>query len=84
MCPFWDPTAFVPASGVSSEPLGDGPQRVVSRNGHRVGYFAGLDDLAALGVDLSRMEVVDRWLSAPAQPGGLPLANTSAAPPSVP
>jgi hypothetical protein len=45
---------------VSSEPLGDGPQLLVSRNSHLVGYVEGLDDLAALGVDLSRMEVVDR------------------------
>ena len=50
---------------VSTEPLGDGPQLVVSRNGHRVGYAAGLEDLIDLGIDLSRMEVVERWLGPP-------------------
>jgi hypothetical protein len=46
-----------------AEPLGDGAQLCVWRHGRVVAYCASPDDLAALGVDMSRMAVVTRWLS---------------------
>jgi hypothetical protein len=46
---------------VSTDPLGDGPQLIVRRHGQLVGYCADKSDLAALGVDLSRMAVIARW-----------------------
>jgi hypothetical protein len=46
---------------VSGDPLGDGPQLIVSRYGRLIAYCAGGDDLVGLGVDLSRMAVVARW-----------------------
>jgi hypothetical protein len=46
---------------VIAEPLGDGPQLLVRRHGHVVAYVAGAEDLAALGVDTSRLAVVRRW-----------------------
>ena len=51
------------------EPIGDGAQLCVRRHGRVVAYCASPDDLAALGVDLSRMAVVARWLrSSPGRP----------------
>lgn len=51
------------------EPIGDGAQLRVRRHGRVVAYCASPDDLAALGVDLSRMAVVARWLrSSPGRP----------------
>ena len=44
-------------------PIGDGAQLLVRRHGFVVAYCAGPEDLGALGVDLSRMAVVDRWLT---------------------
>lgn len=44
-----------------AEPLGDGAQLCVRRHGRVVAYCASPDDLAALGVDMSRMAVVARW-----------------------
>ena len=46
-----------------AEPPGDGPQLCVRRHGRVVAYCASPGDLAALGVDMSRMAVVARWLS---------------------
>ena len=46
---------------VSADPLGDGPQLIVRRHGQLVAYCADESDLAALGVDLSRMAVIARW-----------------------
>jgi hypothetical protein len=46
---------------VSGDPLGDGPQLIVSRYGRLVAYCAGEADLAGLGVDMSRMAVAARW-----------------------
>ena len=43
-------------------PVGDGAQLLVCRNGYLIAYCARPADLAGLGVDLSRMAVVDRWL----------------------
>lgn len=45
----------------SANPLGDGPQLLVRRYGRLIGYCADADGLAALGVDVSRMAVADRW-----------------------
>ena len=46
---------------VSGDPLGDGPQLIVSRHDRLIAYCAGEADLAGLGVDLSRMAVAARW-----------------------
>jgi hypothetical protein len=46
---------------LSVDPLGDGPQLLVRRFGHLVGYCASQADLAGLGVDMSRMAVISRW-----------------------
>jgi hypothetical protein len=46
-----------------AEPLGDGAQLRVRWPGLVVAYCASPDDLAALGVDMSRMAVAARWLS---------------------
>jgi hypothetical protein len=54
-----------------AEPVGDGAQLCVRRHGRVVAYCASPDDLAALGVDLSRMAVVARWL-ARSQYGSVP------------
>lgn len=45
-----------------AEPLGDGAQLCVRRHGWVVAFCASPDDLAALGMDMSRMAVVARWL----------------------
>lgn len=45
-----------------AEPLGDGAQPRVRRHGRVVAFCASPDDLAALGVDMSRMAVAARWL----------------------
>lgn len=45
-----------------TEPLGDGPQLIVRRYGRMAGYFPDVSYLTALGVDMSRMTVVLRWL----------------------
>ncbi len=44
-------------------PLGDGAQLCVRRNGCVIAFCASPDELPALGVDLSQMIVVDRWLA---------------------
>jgi hypothetical protein len=44
-------------------PIGDGAQLCVTRHGCLIAYCASPDDLAALGVDLSRMAVTARWLA---------------------
>ena len=46
---------------VSRDPLGDGPQLIVSRYGRLIAYCAGEADLARLVVDLGRMAVTARW-----------------------
>jgi hypothetical protein len=48
--------------GGQSEPLGDGPQLLVRRHGRMVAYCGSEGELARLGVDMSRMAVVRRWL----------------------
>jgi hypothetical protein len=61
-------TADLPLTGsrrgivqVSADPLGGGPQLIVRRHGQLVAYCVDESDLAALGVDLSRMAVIARW-----------------------
>lgn len=49
------------------EPVGDGAQLLVRRHGRLVAYCASPDELTVLGVDMSRMAVVARWL--PTVPG---------------
>jgi hypothetical protein len=44
-------------------PVGDGAQLCVRRYGCVIAYCASPDDLPALGVDLSQMIVIDRWLT---------------------
>lgn len=44
-----------------TEPLGDGPQLLVRRHGRVVAYCGSEEDLARLGVDMSRMAVAARW-----------------------
>lgn len=51
--------------GGRAVPVGDGAQLLVRRHGFVVAYCAGPDDLAALGVDMSRVAVVTRWLAPP-------------------
>jgi hypothetical protein len=49
--------------GGRAVPIGDGAQLLVRRHGFVVAYCAGPEDLGVLVVDLSRMAVVDRWLT---------------------
>lgn len=48
--------------GGRAAPVGDGAQLLVRRDGCVVAYCADPAELVGLGVDLSRMAVVDRWL----------------------
>ena len=61
-------------------PVGDGAQLCVWRYGCVIAYCASADDLPALGVDLSQMIVIDRWLtgaSAPATQSALRIPLSS-------
>jgi hypothetical protein len=57
-----------------AEPLGDGAQLCVRRHGRAVAYCASPEDLAALGLDMSKMAVVARWLT----PNALAISGKSA------
>lgn len=49
-------------------PVGEGAQLCVRRYGYVIAYCSSPDELPALGVDLSQMIVIDRWLVAIASP----------------
>ena len=46
-------------------PVGDGAQLCVRRYGYVIAHCSSPDELPALGVDLSQMIVIDRWLAGP-------------------
>jgi hypothetical protein len=62
---------------ISADPLGDGPQLMVCRFGRLVAFCAGLEDLPEVGVDLSRMAVVSRWLVLALHPGDGHMSNAA-------
>lgn len=70
-------------AGSGLEPLGDGAQLRVTRNGHLIAYCLSPHDLPALGVDMSRMAVVARWLAdvPPWRHGPVPRRRTKPATP---
>jgi hypothetical protein len=55
-----------------ADPLGDGPQLLVRRYCHVIGFYRSVADLPAVGVDMALMAVAARWLPAGRQrpPGG--------------
>jgi len=55
--------SFGQRSSARPIPVGDGAQLCVRRYGYVIAHCSSPDELPALGVDLSQMIVIDRWLA---------------------